>query len=402
MPTERLYFADPYLTTFTAHVVERGSLGGRIAVVLDRTAFYPEGGGQPADTGKLGDASVLDVRVDDVGGIWHALGGPLGADVVEGTVDWPRRFDHMQQHHGQHLLSAAFERLFGLRTVSFHLGAESATIDLAAKEVNEEQVLAAEHLTNRVIWEDHPVRARFVTAEELATLPLRKAPVVGGPIRVVSAGDFDHSACGGTHPKSTGAVGLLSVRRTERRGSETRVEFVCGSRALRDLRQIGALLTRVATSLTVGAEELEASVGRLRDSEAGARKRAQELVEQLAGFEAEKLLAMAPVVGGVRVVRQIFADRTLNELRFLAGAIAVRGGLALLGLSVEKAQLVFARGAASRVDCGALLRETLAAFGGKGGGQPAMAQGGLPDPAKLDAALDAAVDRIRSKASEGE
>ena len=399
METERLYFADPYLINFQARIAERGELGGKPAVVLDRSAFYPEGGGQPADRGTLSGVAVLDVQVNDAGQVWHALAGPLPTDTLAGSIDWARRFDHMQQHHGQHLLSAAFENLFGFRTVSFHLGTESATIDLAANVVTAEQLLAAEDLANRIIWEDHPVLARFVTAEDLAKIPLRKAPAVSGPVRVVSAGDFDHSACGGTHPKSTGVVGLLHIRRTERRGAETRVEFVCGARALRDLRFLNTLTTRIASGLSVGSGELEAIVARLRESEEQSRKRVQTLVEELSGYEADQLVANAPRSAGTPLVRGTYGDRTLNDLRYLAAAISVRGGIALLGLSGEKAQLVLARPTESSVDCGKLLKDVLGKFGGKGGGQPAIAQGGLPDPAKLDAALDELVQQLGSPAA---
>ncbi len=396
--TERLYFSDPYLTTFDARVVKRGEIDGKPAVVLDRSAFYPEGGGQPADRGTLGGVAVVDVQVDESAEVWHLLSAPLPADTVAGAVDWTRRFDHMQQHHGQHLLSAAFENLFAMRTVSFHLGTESSTIDLASAAIAPDQLTAAADLTNRTIWEDHPVDARFVTPAELASLPLRKASVVQGPIRIVSAGHFDHSPCGGTHPRSTGAVGLLHIRRAEKRGGETRVEFVCGARALRDLRFNESLVTRMATTLTVGAHEVWGAVTRLREAEERSHKRLQALMEELSGFQADQLVANAARVGGAPVVRRTYADRTLTELRYLAAAIAVRGGLALLGLSGDKAQILFARPADSNVDCGKLLKETLAQFGGKGGGQPAIAQGGVPDSTKLDAALDAALQRLQSPA----
>ncbi|MEP7190424.1 MAG: alanyl-tRNA editing protein, partial [Roseiflexaceae bacterium] len=210
MTTERLYFTDPYLTNFSARIVAREQREQHPAIALDQSAFYPQGGGQPADTGTLGGAVVLDVQVeDDV--IWHTLDQELAADLVQGAIDWERRFDHMQQHHGQHLLSAAFERLAGLRTVSFHLGAASSTIDLAANDLTPAQASAAEDLTNQVIWEDRPVLARFVTADELAQLSLRKPPSVAGPVRIVSVPDFDHSACGGTHPRATGGVGMLHL-----------------------------------------------------------------------------------------------------------------------------------------------------------------------------------------------
>jgi len=393
MTTERLYFADPYLTHFTARVVAREQRNQRPAVALDQSAFYPEGGGQPADTGTLGGAAVLDVQVED-GVIWHMLDQALEPEIVQGAIDWARRFDHMQQHHGQHLLSAAFERLYGLRTVSFHLGTGASTIDLAATDLAPAQAAAAEDLTNQVIWEDRPILARFVSAEELTQLPLRKPPIISGPVRIVSVPDFDHSACGGTHPRATGGVGLLHLRRWERRADLTRVEFLCGGRALRDLRWKNAALGRLATALSVGADEVEAAVLRVRENEERARKRLEETGEQLIGYEAQDLIARAELVGIVRVVRQAYAGRSLEEVRGLAKAIAAGGCLALLGLRAEKTQLIFARAEGLEVDCGRLLRETLAPFGGRGGGQPTLAQGGLPDATLLEQALEAAVEKL--------
>lgn len=395
MITERLYFADAYLTQFSAQVVARADRGGRPAVALDQSAFYPEGGGQPADTGTLEGVPVLDVQVED-GVVWHTLAQPVQSNVVQGQVDWARRFDHMQQHHGQHLLSAAFERLFDLKTVSFHLGASSATIDLAATALSAQQTAAVEDLTNQVIWEDRPVLARFMSADELAQLTLRKPPSVGGPVRVVAVPDFDYSACGGTHPRATGGVGLAHIRRAERRGDVVRVEFVCGGRAARDLRWKNAALGRMAGALSVGADEVEPALARLREAEERARKRLADAAEQLVGYEAQDLIAHAELVGIVRVVRRAYADRSLEEVRALAKAISAGGCVALLGLRAEKTQLIFARADGLAIDCGKLLRDTLAQFGGRGGGQAALAQGGLPDSTQLEAALDAAVEHLRA------
>ena len=394
--TERLYFADPYLTAFSATVLDRADRAGHPAVALDRSAFYPEGGGQPADHGLLNGVAVRDVQADDDGAVWHVLAAPLEGDVVEGQVDWARRFDHMQQHHGQHLLSAAFEELFQLKTVAFHLGADYATIDLGG-EASDDQLLAAEERTNQVIWEDRPVEARFVTPEELATIPLRKPATVEGAIRVVSVPGFDHSACGGTHPRGTGAVGLLHVRRREKRGTETRVEFVCGGRALRDLRRKSAVLSRLAAGLTVGLDEIEEAVRRLRDQEASSRKRLATAMERLLVYEATELVAALPG-GGSPIVSQLRDDLSLEEARILARAVAAAGALAVIGLRGEKAQLLVARPEGYSLDCGALVREGLAPFGGRGGGPPGMAQGGIPDAGRLEEAVAALATRIKDTA----
>mgnify|MGYP001355551239 CR=1 FL=1 len=394
--TERLYFADPYLTTFTARVTAHAERGGAPAVALDRSAFYPEGGGQPPDSGTLNGVRVLDVQSDDDGTVWHALALPLATDTVKGAVDWVRRFDHMQQHHGQHILSAAFEALFSARTVAFHLGADYATIDLGG-DVTEAQVLAAEDRSNEIIWEDRQVHARFVTPEELAQLSLRKPPTVEGPIRVVSVEGFDHAACGGTHPRSTGAVGVLHIRRREKRGADTRVEFMCGGRALRDLRKKGVLLGRIAASFTVGVDEVEDAIRRVREQEESTRKRLATIMNTLLAHEARELVAGAERVGDTPLVHRVRDDLSLDEARTLARAVTTGGGIVVLGVLSDKAQLLVGRPADHGLDCGTLVREVLNAFGGRGGGQPAMAQGGIPDAAKIGDAVAAAVAKVRER-----
>jgi alanyl-tRNA synthetase len=391
MQTERLYYADAYLCEFEARVVAQADRNGRPAVALDRSAFYPEGGGQPADRGMLDDRAVLDVQVEN-GIVWHIVADAPHATTVRGLIDWPRRLDHMQQHHGQHLLSAAMERLFGLRTVSFHLGATASTIDLDCTALDAAQLEAAEELVNQVVWENRPIHARFVSPEELAHLPLRKPPQVAGPVRVVSVPDFDHSACGGTHPRSTGGVGLVHLRRWERRAEAVRLEFVCGGRAVRDLRWKHATLGRLAAALNVGTEDAETALIRLRDSEFRARKELEAAVEQLRGYEAAGLAAQAAVVGANQtpVVQRVFAARAPDEVRALAQAVATHGCVALFGLQGQKAQLFFARGEGLAVDCGVLLRSVIMPLGGRGGGGATLAQGGVPDGALIERALEAA------------
>ncbi|MEM8531281.1 MAG: DHHA1 domain-containing protein [Chloroflexota bacterium] len=396
MHTERLYFSDPYLTHFSAQVKARKQQGDTYLVALDQSAFYPEGGGQPADRGFLNGISVIDVQIDD-GIVWHTLSAPLTDDDVRGELDWERRFDHMQQHHGQHLLSAAFEQLFDMPTVSFHLSTATSTIDLASTTLTPDQVKATEDLVNRIIWESRTVLARFVTAEELQTLPLRKAPVVDGPVRIVSVPDFDHSACGGTHPHTTGGVGLLHVRRWEKRGEVTRVEFLCGKRALQDYCNRDGIVTRLATQASVGVDKIEATIERLREAEERSRKQLATAQQQLIGYEAVGLIERAQIAGITRVVQQVFVERDIADIRTLAQHITENGSVALFGVqNGERGQVLFASGANIAIDCGKLLRETLASFGGRGGGQANLAQGGVPDAEKLTEVLDAAFTSIAS------
>jgi alanyl-tRNA synthetase len=384
-PTMRLYYDDPYLREFDAQIVDRVVAPGSLRYALDQTAFYPEGGGQPADTGTLNGVQVVDVQ-SEAGIVWHEVAGDLGAGELRGVLDWPRRFDHMQQHQGQHLLSAAFQNLFSIPTTSFHLGRTSVTIDLGAPEITESHLRDAERLANQVVWENRPIQARFVTTEDLARLRLRKLPVVDGDIRVVSVPDFDHSACGGTHPTHTGAVGLIFLLRSERRGAETRVEFACGGRALDLLRASHGQVQKLANELTVGTDELESAILRLRDSEVEGRKELTRARRSLIDYEASRLMTDARRLNGVALVVECLGERPGNELQDLALALSRDGALAVLGTPGSPAQIIMARPDTHTLDCATILKDVLAQSGGKGGGRPGMARGGLPND-QLESAI---------------
>lgn len=409
MPAERLYFDDPYLQTFSATVTQQREVDGRIAVALDRSAFYPEGGGQPGDRGTLDGVAVLDTQSDVGDEIWHMLAAPIQGREVRGQIDWSRRFDFMQQHHGQHLLSAACEQQLDARTVAVHLGAEVCTVDLAHPGLTAEQIAEIETLTNQMIWANATVLARFVTPEELSTLSLRKSPQAYDRIRIVSAGDFDHSPCGGTHPRQTGEVGSVVIRRWERYKGGVRVEFICGGRVLRDFRLKNRVLSTLATELHVGQADLPEALARLRVAEERQRKALEQAEARLLEVDARALLVDAERIGGAPVVVATYTDRTLDQLRLLARFIAEAGGVALLGVQTgaapdgagAKAQLVFARAVALSYDMGALLKTAAAVVGGRGGGRPEAAQGGGPDVACLDQALQTALDQLRQTAQAG-
>ena len=395
--TRRLYFEDAYLQRFSAQVVAQTTHPKGLALALDQSAFYPEGGGQPADRGTLNGIPVIDVQSEGEL-VWHILAEPLDNSHVEGQIDWQRRFDHMQQHLGQHMLSAALEHLFSFRTIAFHLGADSVTIDINTPELSTEQARAAELLVNSVIWEARPVLARFVDTEQLEQLPLRKPPSVRGPIRVVSVTDFDHSACGGTHPRTSAGVGMLFIRSWERRAQDTRIEFVCGGRALRNLVYAHSLLSRATAVLSTGSDDLMPAIARLREAEERARKGWRDAQEQLRVYEAQKLVAEAQDVGAVAVVRLCFSERNVEEIRALANIIAAQGAMAVLGLEAGKGHIILARGAGQpeAINCATLLRDALLPIGGKGGGRPEQAQGGLADASQLEAALDAVIRALAS------
>jgi alanyl-tRNA synthetase len=375
--TERLYYHDSSLLRFTGTVVESGTLDGRAFAVLDRTAFYPTSGGQPFDRGHLGGREVVEVldREDD-GAVLHFISDavPVGA-VVDGEIDAERRLDHMQQHTGQHVLSAAFIRTANVPTVSFHLGMEVSTIDLAG-DVEAAAIAKAEDEANRVVFADRDVVVRFVSAAEAAVLPLRKEPSRTGTLRLVEVADFDLSACGGTHVSRTGAIGNIAVSAWERYKGGTRVSFVCGGRAVRAFRELRDASTATSRLLSVQSGELPEAVARLQADARDVRLQARALGEQLARFEASALRSSAVDLNGHRIVARVL-DKDQAGLRQLAQEAAADGGPAILLVSTARpASLVVSRGGDSGIDAGAVLKAIVARFGGKGGGRPELAQGG--------------------------
>jgi alanyl-tRNA synthetase len=400
--TERLYYADPYCREFDATVRRVDRRDGRTLVALDRTAFYPTSGGQPFDIGTLevsqpvarpfqgreGGAespalhSVVDVLDEDDGTVLHVLDehqsrelDPQVGQPVRGTIDWLRRFDHMQQHSGQHVLSAAFDRLSAARTISFHLGTSVSTIDLA-RELSHEEIAAAETEANRVVWEDRPVTIRFVSADQAAALPLRKETAREGTLRLIDIEGFDLSACGGTHVARTGAIGVVAIGSVERFKGGQRVEFFCGRRALGRFQSMRDALGGAVRLLSVLPEELPGSIERLQN-EARDRQRALTALQQdLAGYRASELAASAePTAAGQMVLRS--ADTDANGLKALASAIVSRPGfVVVLVATTRPALVVVARSKDGSVAANQLVAALTAKFGGRGGGKPDLAQAG--------------------------
>lgn len=374
--THRLYYTDPYLTEFDAAVVDVRQHEGRPALVLDRTAFYPTSGGQPFDTGTLGGARVVDVVDLEDGTIGHITEGDAPRGNVTGRIDWARRFEHMQQHTGQHVLSAAFDRLLGIRTTSFHLGSAAATVDLA-REVTPSEIVRVEDAANAIVWEDRPVTIRFVDAGEAGALPLRKESARSGPLRIVEVDGFDVSACGGTHVARTGAIGVITISAWERFKGGSRIEFRCGIRALRSSRQMRDVLAAGAKLLSAGADELASGIERLQGENKELARRVKDLESRLAMHEAEALATRAEPLGHARLVIGTLDGKDLNGLKALAQNIAAReGSAAVLFTASSPVSLVIARAPGVAFDAAALLKALLAQFGGKGGGRPELAQGG--------------------------
>jgi alanyl-tRNA synthetase len=388
--TLRLYYADSMLRAFTARVVARQDTARGPAVRLDRTAFYPTSGGQPYDTGALSGVRVLDVWDDDTGAVWHLLAGPLERDDVEGVIDSERRFDHMQQHTGQHLLSAAFVRLLDAPTKSFHLGTDDSHIDVGLAQLTWDDAFRVEADVNRVIAEDRPVDVRVFREDEIPDVPLRKPPQVRGSIRVVWIRDYDAVACGGTHVPRTGAVGLVKIVRLERYKGGMRVGFRCGARALAHYQRVLLGLQTVSADLSVHPDQVVEAVARLKGDLKDAERNLKTARDALTVMEAERLWAEAPETDGVRRVVAVFDDRSFEQVAALASQAAAHARtVALLAASDAKGV---------RLVC-AMLRRAVERLGGRGGGTADHAQGGAPAAARevIIEALQETVEDGRSR-----
>ena len=376
MKTDHLYYTDPYLREFDATLLETVSHEGRTALVLDRTAFYPTSGGQPYDAGFFHDVRVVDVVEEDDGRVLHVVDRAPSTTALHGVIDWTRRFDHMQQHTGQHVLSAAFDRALGARTESFHLGVESSTIDLN-RELTGAEIARAEDEANRIVWEDREVRIRFVDSAEAATLGLRKESKREGTLRLIDVDGFDLSACGGTHVARTGAIGIIAVAGAERFRGGSRVTFLCGGRALAGYRALRDVVDQSGRTLSVGAAELPPAIERLQTEGKDLRKQIKDFQARLASQEADGLADAAATVDSVRLVVAALPGWDANGLKTIAARIVERPRYAavLVG-GPSPAPIVVARAQGVALDSGALLRTLVERHGGKGGGRPELAQGG--------------------------
>lgn len=399
--TPKLYFRDSSLLEFSANVIDvQPSERGRL-VVLDQTAFYPTGGGQPNDIGTLGEANVVDVYEDDAGTIFHVVedaGAINPGQTVTGTIDRPRRLDHMQQHSGQHILSQAFVQACGAETRSFHLGARTSTIDIELQSPTPDLLQAAEDIANSVVFEDRPMRVHLVNEEEASRLPLRKETAVRGDIRVIEVEDFDWSPCGGTHAQRTGQVGNIAIRSFERARKLTRVEFLCGMRVLADYRLANNSAFSVARLFSCERDSSPELAQRAVQENRDLKRQVRDLRELAMSAEASETLAAAPLNSGFKLIEAIFKLRDFEEVRILASKIVQHEpSVALLATTDEKgARLVFARSASLTQDMGQLLAKACATLGGRGGGKPDLAQGGGPAVEKLEEAIGRAAEEIRS------
>ena len=391
--TERLYYSDSHLIEFEARVVDLSDrVSGWTAVLLDRTAFYPTGGGQPGDTGTLNSLRVVECIDNGEGGVLHVVQGtaPARGATVQGRVDWSRRLDHMQQHTGQHILSQAFVTLFNAPTKSFRVMDASCEIDIDLQNPTTELIERAVELANNVIWEDRAITIHNVTSEQAAEMALRKEPAREGELRLIEIEGFDLTPCGGTHAYRTGEVGMIAVRSWERAKGLTRIEFVAGVRALADYRKANKSAREIAALFSTGRDDAPQVAAHMIEENKDLNRRIRGLEEGAASFEAEKLLSAAQTTAdGTHIVAHAFEARDAEFLKKLAHAlIATPQTIVLLGSrDKDTARLVFARSADAHGDMSALMRDACTMLDGRGGGKPEMAQGGGKNVAQLNVAI---------------
>ncbi len=381
--TVRLYYSDSYLSDFSARVAAIEDAGRR--VYLDRTAFYPASGGQPFDTGTLGGVAVLEVA-DEGDRVAHVLQSPLELAEVEGRIDWARRYDHMQQHTGQHLLSAVLEGLYGIPTVSFHMGAETSTIDVGVASLDAARIERVEERCAEIVAEARPVTVAYEDAG--AAVGLRKESQRSGTLRIVSIHDLDRSACGGTHVRSTAEIGPVLIRKLDKIRGNVRVEFVCGLRALRQARRDYRILTETSRVLSAPFERAPELIAAQAERVKALEKICQRQAAELAAREGRELYAATvPDAQGVRRVKQHGA---IDEaMRVRAQSFAASGKAVFLAVCDDPPSVLLAASADSGVHAGERVKAAVTAAGGRGGGNPALAQGSVPSSQALEAAVDA-------------
>jgi alanyl-tRNA synthetase len=400
----KLYYTDPYIREFSSTVVERGiEDNGLHYVVLNDTAFYPTGGGQPCDQGTINGIPVLDVEEVD-GQIRHRSSEPISGDTVIGILDWERRFDHMQQHTGQHILSASLEQLFDAVTVGFHLGRETVTIDLNITELTDDMIHRATQLSNQIVVENRSIKASFVDDKQLSEMPLRKSPTVKGNIRVVVVEGFDYSPCGGTHPYHTGEVGPIQILGTERNKNGVRVGFVCGLRSVRAFLDKQKILRRLTHLFSSSEEDLVPQVERFLTEKRELEKLIAEFKEQRLDIEAVEIINESALlcIAGNRIVMKNFSERSMQELQRLARKMTANHPevIVLLVSDGPKLQMVCARGQSVQLEMDAWMKFLLPMVQGKGGGNKEMAQGGGVPLITVDSLLQKAMEWLHEVSSD--
>jgi alanyl-tRNA synthetase len=400
MMTKKMYHTDPYLQQFTAKVDRIAERNSKPAIILERTAFYPASGGQPHDTGSIDDVAVCDVYENEAQEIVHVMDQPVEGKEVVGRIDWNRRFDHMQQHTGQHLLSQAFIRMHNADTISFHMGEESATLDLNQAGISADAVAAVERFANRIIYENRAVKSQFVSARDLDRYPVRNPPAVADDIRIIEIDNFDYSPCGGTHCSRTGEIGIIKISRFENYKDGTRIHFKCGFRAFQAYQIKSHILKQIGEHLSTGETELFSNIKKIQNELKRLRREHGALKDRYLDYEAQAILVEGRNLGNLNIISKVFFDRDPGDLKMLAlKLVEGRPKVAVLfGANTGgKASLLFLRSEDIKFDMGKLMQQASAVLGGRGGGRPQQAQGGGPATDNLEMALQKAIDEISKK-----
>lgn len=389
--TKRLYYDDSYQVAFDARVLEKVFFEDKPALILDRTCFYPESGGQPSDRGNINGIDVVDVREEN-GRILHLLEANVLSDHIKGEVDWKTRFDHMQQHTGQHILSQAFYALCKGETVSFHLSEKYSTLEINLFKITNQEVENVEKLANSIVFQDREIKTYFMSEEEVKDIPLRKPPKKKGLIRVVEASDFDYSACGGTHTGRTGEIGLIKIVKWEKMRGNTRFEFLCGGRALKDYTEKNRILRQLSVRFTVSEQEVLSSVEKLSSDFKAQKKKNKKITDSLTQYEAGEIIKNARG----NMILNIFPDKTPEEIRYLASSIVRKGEyIVLLGTKKgDKVHLILACSENLDLDMRELVPVISPLIKGRGGGRPSFIEIAGEDTGNLEKALETAKSTI--------
>ncbi len=395
--SKKLYLDDPYLRTCSSEIIEQIQIHSKPGIILNQTVFYPTSGGQPHDTGTINNAEVIDVLEDKNQQIVHILEQPLKGSRVECEINWQRRFDHMQQHSGQHILSQALLKTSDADTISFHLGEQSSTIDIDQSGLTPETIIRVERLANRIIFENRQVIDHVLGKNEIHRFPIRKPPTVENYIRVLEIKDFDYSPCGGTHCTKTGEIGILKIRRYENYKGGTRIHFVCGFRALRDYQEKADILKRLSRSMSTANADLPQSITKLREDLKALTAERDDLNKKLLDYEAQSLFSDGEKLAEIRLIKKIFTDRHQKDIKLLAKKMIEKfpDTVILFGIQTEgNALLIFQCSKALAFDMRQLMETACTVIKGRGGGRPQQAQGGGPAVEKLEDALQGAEDMV--------
>lgn len=392
--TKRIYLESPYKVEFEAQVVEKVIWEKKPALILDQTCFYPESGGQPCDKGTINEVEVLKV-LEDEARIIHLLDEDISSDKITGKIEWQTRFDHMQQHSGQHILSQSFHELLGAETLSFHLGEAISSVEMDIRKISEEEVENVERRANEIVFQDREIKCYFIPEEKIGSVPLRRPPKKKGLIRVVEVSDFDFSACGGTHVRRAGEIGLIKILKLERIRNNVRFEFICGKRTLEDYLWKNRILRELSTRFTVNEGEILNTVEKLSSDLKSQKRKGKKMQEKIAQYEAQEIIQETKE----KIIKELFVDKTPEEVRFLVLNIIRKGDFVVLfGLKgEERGHLILACSENINIDMREIVPLVSPLIKGKGGGRSSLVEIAGEEIVNLEQALERAFEFIKKK-----